>query len=423
VVGLGVVALLPDVVALLRDATVGTRVARLLVAIGDDAFGGEGATPGQSTVASLTLMARRIASRGARGDALVKRLLSHRDRAIRRAAVHALAEAIRAGEREPLPLAAATALLTTELRAAYGLIAIDELLAETEQTDTIVALRREVDLRLEASRGDLLVLLSLSVPREQGAARGSVIEAIEASRRSPSVERDAQVAELLENAIGPTHRAAIVGVFERLSNEERLAIGAREGLLDAQRGGDALARLVDSGDLHLRRMAAVAFGGAAGAGSEYARRYPTLHAEDEPMIPRFERIRFLRRVPLFESLPGEDLVSVAAVLEELALEDGEIVFRRGDRGEDLFVVVQGQVEIGDREHVLARLGETEFFGDLAVLDHEGRSADATARGATKLLRLRGADLRELMATRPQITQGIVHVLVHRLRDASGKLSA
>ncbi|MBN8617237.1 MAG: cyclic nucleotide-binding domain-containing protein, partial [Deltaproteobacteria bacterium] len=324
---------------------------------------------------------------------------------------------------EPLPLAAASALLTTELRAAYGLVAIDELLAETEQTDTIVALRREVDLRLEASRGDLLVLLSLSVPREQGAARGSVIEAIEASRRSPSAERDAQVAELLENAIGPTHRAAIVGVFERLSNEERLAIGAREGLLEAQRRGDALARLVDSGDLHLRRMAAVAFGGAAGAGSEYARRYPALHAEDEPMIPRFERIRFLRRVPLFESLPGEDLVSVAAVLEELALEDGEIVFRRGDRGEDLFVVVQGHVEIGEREHVLARLGETEFFGDLAVLDHEGRSADATARGATKLLRLRGADLRELMATRPQITQGIVHVLVARLRDASGKLSA
>jgi CRP-like cAMP-binding protein len=141
------------------------------------------------------------------------------------------------------------------------------------------------------------------------------------------------------------------------------------------------------------------------------------------MIPRFERIRFLRRVPLFQSLPGEDLVSVASVLEELELEDGEVVFRRGDRGEDLFVVVLGTVEIGDAEHVLARLGETEFFGDLAVLDHEGRSADATARGATKLLRLRGADLRELMATRPEITQGVVRVLVARLRDASGKLSS
>ncbi len=421
VVGLGVVALLPDVVALLRDATVGTRVARLLVAMGDDAFGGEGQTPGQSTVASLTLMARRIASRGARGDALVKRLLSHRDRAIRRAAVHALAEAIRAGDREPLPEASAMSLLATELRAAYGLVAIDELLADMHATDVVVALRREVDLRIEASRGDVLVLLSLSLPREKRAAGGSVIEAIEASRRSSSSERDAQVAELLENAIGPTHRAAIVGLFERLSNEERLAVGAREGLLGDRRG-DALTRIVESGDLHLRRMAAVAFGGTGREDSEYARRHPSLHAEDEPMIPRFERIRFLRRVPLFESLPGEDLVSLAAVLEELALDDGEIVFRRGDRGEDLFVVVQGHVEIGEPEHVLARLGETEFFGDLAVLDHEGRSADATARGGTKLLRLRGADLRELMATRPEITQGIVHVLVARLRDASGKLS-
>lgn len=420
-IALGVVALLPDVVALLRDATVGTRVARLLVALGDDAFGGESAPPGQSTVASLTLMAKKIATRGTRSDALVKRLLSHRDRQIRRAAVHALAEAIRGGSREPIPEAAANELLATELRAAYALVAIDALLVDLEATDVIVALRREVELRLDVSRSDVLVLLSLAprsqAPRGEGrASRGSVIEAVEASRRSPSPERDAQVAELLEHAIGPKHRAPIVGLFERLSQEERLAIAARDGLLP-DRPGDALARIVESGDLHLRRMAAVAFG------AEYARRHPSLHAEDLPMIPRFERIRFLRRVPLFESLAGEDLVSVAAVLEELSLEDGEIVFRRGDRGEDLFVVVQGLVEIGEPEHPLARLGETEFFGDLAVLDHEGRSADATARGATKLLRLRGADLRELMATRPEITQGVVHVLVARLRDASGKLSS
>lgn len=431
-IALGVVALLPDVVALLRDATVGTRVARLLVALGDDAFGdGTQASPGQSTVASLTLMARRIASRGARGDALVKRLLSHRDRAIRRAAVHALAEAVRASDREPLSEAATAPLIATELEHAYGLVAIDALLAEdVSGREAIAALRREVALRLEASRSDLLVLLSLS---QRGDARvgpgqhGTVIEAIEASRRASSVERDAQVAELLENAIGTTHRAAVVGLFERGTSEERLAIGRAHGFAKPRAGvpeeRDALARIVETNDVYLRRVAAISFGGPPGTESEYARRYPSLHAEDLPMIPRFERIRFLRRVPLFQSLPGEDLVSVAAVLEELELEDGEIVFRRGDRGEDLFVVVLGTVEIGDAEHVLARLGETEFFGDLAVLDHEGRSADATARGPTKLLRLRGADLRELMATRPEITQGVVRVLVARLRDASGKLSS
>lgn len=430
-IALGVVALLPDVVALLRDPTVSTRVARLLVALGDDAFGDGSQTPsGHSTVASLTLMARRIASRGARGDALVKRLLSHRDRTIRRAAVHALAEAVRAADREPLSDTVTSPLIATELEHAYGLVAIDALLMEDGSgREAIAALRREVALRLEASRSDLLVLLSLSQRTDakapRGEARGTVIEAIEASRRASSAERDAQVAELLENAIGPTHRAAVVGLFERGTSEERLAIGRAEGLAKAGVGEDrdALARIVETHDVYLRRMAAVAFGGPPGSESEYARRYPSLHAEDLPMIPRFERIRFLRRVPLFQSLPGEDLVSVASVLEELELEDGEIVFRRGDRGEDLFVVVLGTVEIGDAEHVLARLGETEFFGDLAVLDHEGRSADATARGATKLLRLRGADLRELMATRPEITQGVVRVLVARLRDASGKLSS
>ncbi|MFN9809839.1 MAG: cyclic nucleotide-binding domain-containing protein [Deltaproteobacteria bacterium] len=425
-VALGVVGLLPDVVTLLRDATVGTRVARLLVAIGDDAFGESEPTPaGQSTVASLTVMARRIANRGARGDALVRRLLAHRDRAIRRAAVQALAQAVRAGEREALPEGVTTPLVEAELRCAYGLLEIDTLLAaDGSGRGSLAALRREIALRLDASRADLLLLLSLSfTPRAgRGAGGGTVIEAIEASRRSSSAQRDAQVAELLENAIGGVHRAAVVALFERGSSQERLEVGRREGLSRRQ-DADALARIVASGDVHLRRMAAIAFQDAPGHENEYARRYPSLHAEDLPMIPRFERIRFLRRVPLFESLPGEDLVSVAAVLEELELEDGEIVFRRGDRGEDLFVVVQGAVEIGEPDHVLARLGETEFFGDLAVLDLEGRSADATARGTTKLLLLRGADLRELMATRPEITQAVVRVLVARLRDASDKLAS
>lgn len=425
-VALGVVALLPDVVALLRDPLVSTRVARLLVALGDDAFGSDAAKSGQSTVASLTVLARRIASRGGGGDGLVKKLLAHRDRAIRRSAVHALGEAIRAGERQRVPAGVALPLVEAELRFAYGLVGIVRALATAGAEDPVLAdLRREVALRLESSRADVLVLLGLFLEPSAGARRGSVLEAIEASRRAPSAERDAQVAELLEHALdgalgdsrGRELREALVALFERLSDDERLAVARRAGLCDEDEGQDVLDRIVALGDLHLRRVAAASFR------AEYAARHPTLHTEDEPMIPRFERIRFLRRVPLFATLPGEDLVSVAAVLEQLELEGGEQIFHRGDRGEDLFVVVSGQVEIGEPGHVLATLGEAEFFGDLAVLDHEGRSADARARGPTKLLRLRGADLRELMATRPEITQGIVRVLVARLRDAAGKLSA
>jgi len=427
-IALGVVALLPDVVGLLRDARVSTRVARLLVALGDDAFASGSASAGQSTVASLTILARRIASSGSSGDGLVRKLLGHRDRAIRRAAVHALAEAIRAGERRPVPPGVALPLVEEELRLAYGLVAVDHALGGVVSHAPDLALldlRREVALRLDASRADVLVLLALFLEPEARGRRGTVIEAIEASRRAPSPERDAQVAELLEHAIdhsldhanGRSLREALVGLFEHLSVEERLAIGRRAALLEEADASDVIDRIVATGDLHLRRMAAATFR------AEYARAHPALHAEDEPMIPRFERIRFLRRVPLFATLPGEDLVSVAAVLEELRLEDGEQIFHRGDRGEDLFVVVRGKVEIGEPDHVLATLGEAEFFGDLAVLDHEGRSADARSRGATQLLRLRGADLRELMATRPEITQGIVRVLVARLRDAAGKLSS
>jgi HEAT repeat protein len=422
-VALGVIVLLPDVVALLRDPTVSTRVARLLVALGDDAFGTpEDAQRGQTTLASLTLMAQRIARRGERSDALVRRLLAHRDRTIRRAAVQALAEAVRTGERPPLPSELGLPLVRGELAVAFRLLAVDAALERVGEEHgarprELPSLRREVALRLEAGRADVLVLLSLLAQRDPMVASrwSALVEAVEASRRTPSEERDAQVAELLENALGPELRAPIVALFERLPPAERLEAGRAAGLLDGALN-DPLEALLGSGDAHLRAAAAAVYG------PERAARHASLGPEELAMIPRFERIRFLRRVPLFATLPGEDLVSVAGVLEELELADGQAVFHRGDRGEDLYVVVQGRIAIGEPGHVLAELGETEFFGDLAVLDHEGRSADAVCVGPTKLLRLRGADLRELMVTRPEITQGIVRVLVARLRDAGRKLA-
>jgi hypothetical protein len=413
-IALGVVVLLPDVVALLRDPTVSARVARLLVAVGDDAL----VTPpearaGQTTLASLTLMARRIARREGSGDALVRKLLAHRDRTIRRAAVGALAEAIRAGDRAPIAPEVGLPLVRTELAAAHRLAVVEDALAARADDPRIEALRREVTLRLETSRADVLVLLSLVAQRDPAVASrwSSLVEAVEASRRAPSAERDAQVAELLENALDPELRAPIVALFERVSPSERREAGRAARLIDDE--ADPVRLLLDLGDPHLRSAAGAVYGPDVAA---------ELGPEEKAMIPRFERVRFLRRVPLFASLAGEDLVSVAAVLEELELADGCAVFRRGERGEDLFIVVRGRVRIGEAGHVIAELGETEFFGDLAVLDHEGRSADAVCVGSTKLLRLRGADLRELMATRPGVTQGIVRVLVARLRDAGRKLA-
>ena len=141
-----------------------------------------------------------------------------------------------------------------------------------------------------------------------------------------------------------------------------------------------------------------------------------------PVLPLFERMTFLRSVPLFGELSGEDLRSVAEIVEVVERPAGTVIFRKGDPGEDLYLIARGQVAVRDGKIELNTLGEREFFGELAVLDREPRSADIVCLVDTRLLRLRSADLGELMARRPQICEPIMLVLVRRLRAITQRVT-
>jgi CRP-like cAMP-binding protein len=101
----------------------------------------------------------------------------------------------------------------------------------------------------------------------------------------------------------------------------------------------------------------------------------------------------------------------------------EVIFKKGDPGDALYIVRRGAVAIKDGAVELSLAKTGDFFGELALLDNEPRSADAIAgpEGAT-LARLHGADFRELMARRPQIQERILRVIVRRLRAASGRIT-
>ncbi|MCA9915784.1 MAG: hypothetical protein KC496_20660, partial [Anaerolineae bacterium] len=68
--------------------------------------------------------------------------------------------------------------------------------------------------------------------------------------------------------------------------------------------------------------------------------------EDNTMLSIIERMIFLKRVPFFQSLPVEQLKAVATICEEKSYKAGETIFREGDAGGTLFVVVSGQVDVG-----------------------------------------------------------------------------
>jgi len=403
VVRLGLLPLLPEVVLLLKRPRTAPAAARCLVAIETGATEAEPEGLG----ASISRLASRIARAHAPPvvQALVLQLLRHPDQAIRREARHALGESIALGDRAPLTPAEVQPLTEAELRRAYRLFSVlgglahDDGVPDWEVEGELAFLAHEVDLQVERARADVLATLVLR-------GREKLVTAVEVGRRQRSPRRDAHVAELLALGLEADLADRVVPLFERISLRERVAAARRLGYLDDEALADPRVAIVDMGDDHLRRCARVAYGA----------RLDVEGPDDEHMVSLYERIRFLRSVPVFHELDGDDVLQLAQRVEQEEPTAGTLVFAQGDPGADLYLVVRGAVAIRDGERTLATMESTDFFGELALLDHQARSADAVVTEDAVLLRLRAADFEELMERRPRAMRAIVRVLARRLRS-------
>jgi CRP-like cAMP-binding protein len=112
---------------------------------------------------------------------------------------------------------------------------------------------------------------------------------------------------------------------------------------------------------------------------------------------------------------------------ERSFEDGEVIFEEGARGDVLFVIQAGEVELSRRgaagRRMVARLGPGEFFGEMSVVIGECRSARAIAVGATRLLELDGETLEAMCIERPEIAIRIIRRLTTRLIESERRLAA
>ena len=97
------------------------------------------------------------------------------------------------------------------------------------------------------------------------------------------------------------------------------------------------------------------------------------------------------------------------------------MFSEGDYGDSMFVVIDGNVRIHKGDHHIVTLGKSTVLGDMALLDQEPRSADATAESETTLFQIAQDGFYELMAGNSEIMQQIIKMLSGRLRDTNTKL--
>lgn len=140
-----------------------------------------------------------------------------------------------------------------------------------------------------------------------------------------------------------------------------------------------------------------------------------LDMEDD-MYTTVEKILYLQGVPLFSSVPGNELMPLAMRSQVLHLAPGEVVFREGDPGNSLFVVFHGQVALARGEERLALLGVGEVVGEMAILDEAPRLVTATAVDDVDLLRVSAEDFRLTLQDTAEFADRVISVLASRLRD-------
>lgn len=140
----------------------------------------------------------------------------------------------------------------------------------------------------------------------------------------------------------------------------------------------------------------------------------------------------LRQIPVFSEVSDSGLNAIQRYLKLITVPEGELIFSEGQRGDQLYIVLEGAVQIvrqieGVGEEQLAVCRENSFFGELSMIDARPRSADARVIESARLLVIRKSDLEELMFGDKELEKELLWIFVHhlttRLRETNEKLRA
>ena len=145
---------------------------------------------------------------------------------------------------------------------------------------------------------------------------------------------------------------------------------------------------------------------------------PLLMSHSDPItnqIAAYDRVLLLSQTSLFVDTPENVLASVTPIMKEEEHGAGAPIFHKGDLGTGMYIIYSGEVAILDGYTELARFGRGDFFGELALLDTEARSATAEAVTDVRLLRIDQDDFYDLMEERSEVLRSLVKGLSGRIR--------
>ena len=138
----------------------------------------------------------------------------------------------------------------------------------------------------------------------------------------------------------------------------------------------------------------------------------------------YSRLRYLKTVPLFDSLGDDDALRVARCLTQVFAAAGELIIAQGEEGHEMYFLIRGAVEVylqdpatGDSV-VLKQLRDGSYFGEIALVSNKPRGANVAALCVTELLVLSEADFSQIELAFPTIFQDLRATLQQRDRLAA-----
>ena len=137
---------------------------------------------------------------------------------------------------------------------------------------------------------------------------------------------------------------------------------------------------------------------------------------------------FLLYVPIFSDLPEETIEKISQIGQRKTYSKESVILMEEEAGSALFVIIYGKVKIArtsndGREVILSILSESDFFGEMALLDGMTRSATVIALEDSEVFIIQRADFLQLLKEHPEISIALLTELTRRLRTADMKIKS
>jgi CRP/FNR family transcriptional regulator, cyclic AMP receptor protein len=122
----------------------------------------------------------------------------------------------------------------------------------------------------------------------------------------------------------------------------------------------------------------------------------------------------IKSVPLFAHCTRSELAEIAAIADELDIEEGKQLMTEGDRGREFYVLLDGTADVTQGGERINQLGPGDFFGEIALVWQSPRTATVTTTSPARALVITDRSFRGLLDHQPEIERKVLEALAARL---------